>query len=206
MTNFPNARPRRAAPRRPIVPALLLALFLILGSMVAAKLPTRKQVTTSPFLRHGSIGEPVRLRTGTVTVKNVRGTTEVEHTMGNSGEVANTTGVWLVIDLDFVAAGEQQTLLHHRLHDQQGRIFGGPQVFLHQCGPSQPGLILSCPLILEVPEDALPGSELRIFASSPGEPDDEAVINLELDDAAAEAMAANAERIVLSDPVVRGRA
>ena len=182
---------------------LSLTVALLLGSWLTTQLPDRDTVASAPFLRPGKVGQDVELRTGTVKVTNVRSAAEVK-----LGSVATTSGVWLVVTLDFTPKGEQRFLRKLELKDGRDRVFNHASSFSRVCGPAQPGLILGCEFALEVSKDALPDAELHLSTNPPGAelPDDVAVIDLEIDEARAEQLGAETQRITIAVPRTKGKA
>ena len=192
---------RRRFPR--CLTVLSLTVALLLGSWLTTQLPDRDTVAAAPFLRPGKVGQDVELRTGTVKVTNVRSAAEVK-----LDSVATTSGIWLVVTLDFTPKGEQRLLRKLELKDGRDRVFNHASSLSRTCGPAQPGLILGCEFALEVPKDALPDAELHLSTNPPGAelPDDVAVIDLEIDEARAEQLGAETQRITIAVPRTKGKA
>ena len=182
---------------------LSLTAALLLGSWLTTQLPDRDTVAAAPFLRPGKVGQDVEFRTGTVKVTNVLSAAEVK-----LGSVATTSGIWLVVTLDFTPKGEQRLLRKLELKDGRDRVFNHASSLSRTCGPAQPGLILGCEFALEVPKDALPDAELHLSTNPPGAelPDDVAVIDLEIDEARAEQLGAETQRITIAVPHTKGKA
>ena len=197
----PDMVSRRRFPR--CLTVLSLTVALLLGSWLTTQLPDRDTVAAAPFLRPGKVGQDVELRTGTVKVTNVRSAAEVK-----LGSVATTSGIWLVVTLDFIPKGEQRLLRKLELKDGRDRVFNHANSLSRACGPAQPGLILGCEFALEVPKDALPDAELHLSTNPPGSklPDDVAVIDLEIDEARAEQLGAETQRITIAVPRTKGKA
>lgn len=197
----PDMVSRRRFPR--CLTVLSLTVALLLGSWLTTQLPDRDTVAAAPFLRPGKVGQDVELRTGTVKVTNVRSAAEVK-----LDSVATTSGIWLVVTLDFIPKGEQRLLRKLELKDGRDRVFNHANSLSRACGPAQPGLILGCEFALEVPKDALPDAELHLSTNPPGSelPDDVAVIDLEIDDARAEQLGAETQRITIAVPRTKGKA
>lgn len=182
---------------------LSLTAALLLGSWLTTQLPDHDTVASAPFLRPGKVGQDVEFRTGTVKVTNVRSAAEVK-----LDSVATTSGIWLVVTLDFTPKGEQRLLRKLELKDGRDRVFNHASSLSRTCGPAQPGLILGCEFALEVPKDALPDAELHLSTNPPGAelPDDVAVIDLEIDEARAEQLGAETQRITIAVPRTKGKA
>mgnify|MGYP000845841256 FL=1 len=198
----PERVSRRRFPRWFTV--LSLTAALLLGSWLTTQLPDRDTVAAAPFLRPGKVGQDVELRTGTVKITNVRSAAEVK-----LGSVATTSGIWLVVTLDFTPKGEQQLLRKLELKDGRDRAFTHASNLSNPCGPAQPGLILGCEFALEVPKDALPNAKLHLSTNPPGSEDpsnDVAVIDLEVDEARAEQLGAATQRITITAPHTKGKA
>ena len=197
----PDMVSRRRFPR--CLTVLSLTVALLLGSWLTTQLPDRDTVAAAPFLRPGKVGQDVELRTGTVKVTNVRSAAEVK-----LDSVATTSGIWLVVTLDFTPKGEQRLLRKLELKDGRDRVFNHASSLSRTCGPAQPGLILGCEFALEVPKDALPDAELHLSTNPPGAelPDDVAVIDLEIDEARAEQLGAETQRITIAVPRTKGKA
>lgn len=197
----PDMVSRRRFPR--CLTVLSLTVALLLGSWLTTQLPDRDTVAAAPFLRPGKVGQDVELRTGTVKVTNVRSAAEVK-----LDSVATTSGIWLVVTLDFTPKGEQRLLRKLELKDGRDRVFNHANSLSRACGPAQPGLILGCEFALEVPKDALPDAELHLSTNPPGAelPDDVAVIDLEIDEARAEQLGAETQRITIAVPRTKGKA
>ena len=197
----PDMVSRRRFPR--CLTVLSLTVALLLGSWLTTQLPDHDTVAAAPFLRPGKVGQDVELRTGTVKVTNVRSAAEVK-----LDSVATTSGIWLVVTLDFIPKGEQRLLRKLELKDGRDRVFNHANSLSRACGPAQPGLILGCEFALEVPKDALPDAELHLSTNPPGSelPDDVAVIDLEIDEARAEQLGAETQRITIAVPRTKGKA
>ena len=197
----PDMVSRRRFPR--CLTVLSLTVALLLGSWLTTQLPDRDTVAAAPFLRPGKVGQDVELRTGTVKVTNVRSAAEVK-----LDSVATTSGIWLVVTLDFIPKGEQRLLRKLELKDGRDRVFNHANSLSRACGPAQPGLILGCEFALEVPKAALPDAELHLSTNPPGSelPDDVAVIDLEIDEARAEQLGAETQRITIAVPRTKGKA
>lgn len=183
---------------------LSLTAALLLGSWLTTQLPDRDTVAAAPFLRPGKVGQKVELRTGTVTITDVRSAAEVK----SPGSVATTSGVWLVVTLDFTPKGEQRFLRGVELKDGRDRIFNHERSLSSPCGPAQPGLILGCEFALEVSKDALPNAQLHLSTNQPRSegPDDVAAIDLEIDETGAEQLGATTQRITITAPRTKGKA
>ena len=185
------------------VPALTAALLF--GSWAVSHLPTSSSVANAQFIRSGTVGQSVDLRTGSVKVTGVRSAAEIQ----SGNQVAKTPGIWLVVDVDFTPRNEPRDLLSPQLSDSMERSFGGFQaITVPPCSAGQPGMVLSCTFALELPTDALSGATLLLHSedSLSRVPFDVASIDLGIDQSRAEQLAAETGRVVLKEPRVRGKA
>lgn len=198
---FPSRRRRLS--RWLTVPALTAALLF--GSWALSHLPTSSSVANAQFIRSGTVGQSVDLRTGSVKVTGVRSAAEIQ----SGNQVAKTPGIWLVVDVDFTPRNEPRDLLSPQLSDSMERSFGGFQaITVPPCSAGQPGMVLSCTFALELPTDALSGATLLLHSedSLSRVPFDVASIDLGIDQSRAEQLAAETGRVVLKEPRVRGKA
>ena len=198
---FPSRRRRLS--RWLTVPALTAALLF--GSWAVSHLPTSSSVANAQFIRSGTVGQSVDLRTGSVKVTGVRSAAEIQ----SGNQVAKTPGIWLVVDVDFTPRNEPRDLLSPQLSDSMERSFGGFQaITVPPCSAGQPGMVLSCTFALELPTDALSGATLLLHSedSLSRVPFDVASIDLGIDQSRAEQHAAETGRVVLKEPRVRGKA
>ena len=187
--------------RTGILTAVLVVVALWLGSVISTALPSASDILSRPFVHEAHVGEPVTLRTATVTVTDVRAADEV----ASYRSIASTTGVWLVVDLEVVAREEAGRLIPaaFRLRAADGRLFGELPAVTVSCGPLQPGIAVRCTVPFEVPPDAVPGAHLLIPAAADVEAtDDLADVDLGIDDALA---ATPERRITLIEPKIVGR-
>ena len=198
---FPSRRRRLS--RWLTVPALTAALLF--GSWAVSHLPTSSSVANAQFIRSGTVGQSVDLRTGSVKVTGVRSAAEIQ----SGNQVAKTPGIWLVVDVDFTPRNEPRSLLAPQLSDSMERSFGGFQaITVPPCSAGQPGMVLSCTFALELPTDALSGATLLLHSedSLSRVPFDVASIDLGIDQSRAEQLAAETGRVVLKEPQVKGKA
>lgn len=192
-----------------VLVGLLVVLALVVGSAITQLLPAASDVYRRPYEHHGRLGQAVVLRTGTVTVTGLRSAAQVSA----NGNVAQSSGLWLVVDLTWTASTEPSPLALDgvRLATPDGRRFGGLPAIAVTCGAGQPGIATSCRPPLEVTRDALEGATLLVPAmGSVTDADDLAVVDLGLDAAAAAALveaarAPGADPVTIGPPTERGR-
>lgn len=111
-----------------------------------------------PHVRAGKVGDAIDLRTATVTVDEVAGSTRVEQ---YGGELVSP-GVWVVVRYTVVATQENTPLTFAELRDDEGRVWGLTGRNANACTESPPGLPAHCTVYAEVPPDALPTLDLRL--------------------------------------------
>lgn len=189
------------ATRSGVLTTVLVVAALWLGSLISSALPAASDVFSRPYVHAARIGEPVTLRTATVTVTGVRTAKEVS----SYGAIAGTTGVWLVADLEVEARHEPGLLAPaaFRLRAADGRLFGELSAVTVSCGPLQPGITVRCSVPFEITPDAVPGACLLVPAGTDAEAsDDLADVDLGIDEARAAALASPETRIVLAEPTI----
>ncbi|MFC5338391.1 hypothetical protein [Leucobacter denitrificans] len=183
--------------RTGLLTAVLVVAALFIGSFIAERLPASDRVMSErPFIQQARLGDTVAMRTAEVSVTGVQSASEVE----TLGRVAGTSGVWIVFDIVWSPVAEPGLLPNRAvvLRAADGRTFGDTQPVTNSCGPTQPGLPVSCQIPIEVSPDALEGAHLLIPAgASTEESDDVADFNLGIDKALAEELAEPDTRIVL---------
>lgn len=184
--------------RQGLLTSILVVAALFVGAALTSWIPTANDVFERPFRHTASVGDAVDLRTGTVTVTQVRTAKELRL----RGQRAVTTGVWVVLDLSWRARDKptQLSLLHLRIQAADGRTYGGLPAFVPPCGLGQPGIEKRCQVQFELPADALAGTRVLIPASvTLTGSDDVADIDLGIDDASAASLAAPSEPITLDE-------
>lgn len=85
---------------------VVIVAALALGSWVNSLLPDATAIADRPYVRHGTIGQRVSMRTGDVTVTRVR----TAHIVTTALQKGSTTGVWVVVDLTWTAHHEPSPL------------------------------------------------------------------------------------------------
>lgn len=185
--------------RTGLLTAILVVAALFIGSYISQALPVSDRVIGErPFMHEASLGDTVRLRTADVTVTAVQTAFEVESK--STGQVASTSGVWIVFDITWSPVGESALLENQAavVRAADGREFGGSQAVTSNCGPTQPGLPVACQLPIEISADALEGAHLLLPAGGYiNLSDDVADYDLGIDAELASELADADERIVL---------
>lgn len=187
-------------PRQAAVGVLLVAA-LATGRAVEGLMPAETEAS-QPFERAGGVGEPVETRWGTVEVTAVEGSTRIADSLG-TGRI--TTGVYVVVDWTYTAAGEPQIPAYVAIRDGEGRVFttSTERNPFSSGGEAQPGIPRRVASAIEVPAGAVAGAQLVVALPGNHEDhrrDDVAVVDLGLTQDDADAWAASEESIEVADP------
>lgn len=150
--------------RSGLLTAILVVGALFVGSWLTQYLPRPDDFREAPFFVPGAVNEPVKLRNAEFTLTRVRAAKRIEAFR----QVAATEGVFVVVDFTFVPLHEPGLLTgtQGQARARDGRLFGGPQPLPSNCGPTNPGLPVTCQIPFEVPTDALEGLVLAIPAEN----------------------------------------
>lgn len=133
--------------------------LLVAGSFLQDWLPgDDDDPAAEPHVRTGEVGDPVDLRTTTVTVDEVVGTTRIEEL---GGELVSP-GLWVVAHLTVVPTEENASIGFAELRDDDERVWGLVGRNEITCDPSPPGLAAHCSVRFEVPPEAVPTLRLRL--------------------------------------------
>lgn len=185
--------------RTGLLTSVLVVAALFVGSYISSVLPSPdRMMSERPFLHSADIGETVSLRTADVTVTEVSTAKEV----ALLGQIAGTSGVWIVADITWSPVNAPAVLRGNSVvvEAADGRRFGGTQAIINNCGPTQPGLPVTCQLAVEMVADALDGAKLLIPASdSVDQSDDVAVVDLGIDADRAAELSQPADRVALTE-------
>ncbi|WP_193614828.1 hypothetical protein [Nocardioides lijunqiniae] len=139
--------------------ALVCLALLAVGSWLQGWLPGGDDdPAADPHVRRGAVGDAIDLRTSTVTVDRVQGTTRVEQ----YGAELVSPGLWVVVSYTVVPTEENASITFAELEDARGRTWGLVGRNANSCAESPPGLPVHCTALLEVPADALPTLRLRL--------------------------------------------
>lgn len=187
--------------REGILTAMLVVAALFVGSALTERLPQPSAVLEAPFVREGAVGDTITLRTADVTVRGVDGSQIVR----GIADTAQTSGVFLVVEIEWAPRGQASLLAGSapEVVAADGRVFGGSQAVVNNCGPAQPGLPVRCQLPFEVAADAAAGARLLVPAGSTTDAaDDIADIDLGITPERAAELAASTTVIRLKQPTV----
>jgi hypothetical protein len=131
---------------------VLLVTALAVGSFVAARSPeTDTDSRERPFVRTGSVGQPVSARTFDATVLGVRGAA----TLVQRGTKHDTSGVWVIVRIRLVAREKPISVGYAAVRDSAGRTFRASGRIDQPMGDGsrtlQPGIPIEGEVAFEVP-------------------------------------------------------
>lgn len=181
MPRPPTSRPVRLwAIRGALGIAVLAALGL--GRVISDAWPTGDSPEAS-FVRHGQVGDTVRLRYADVSVDRVAATGSLATVAGG----VRTSGIWLVVDLTVVARQRPLAAPRITITDASGRIFSPDNRSGYLFTPAQTGIPWHVRVPVEMPQGDLVGLVLRLTGNTEdNRRDDVASIDLGIDRSAAE--------------------
>ena len=111
--------------------------LLVAGSLFQDRLPDGDtDPGAAPHVRTGEVGDPIDLRTATVTVDEVLGSTRVDEL----GTELVSPGLWVVVRYTVVAAEENTPVTFAEFRDDDGRTWGLDGRNENSCTASPPGL------------------------------------------------------------------
>lgn len=140
------------------VTGIIVLGALSVGLVIDRSLPSTEAILNAPFVTSVGVGETSHMRTGDVTVTDVRTASTVMTQLGTM----RTSGVWLVVDLEITAAKEPWTLTGMELASTSGALYGSPTSVEASCRTAQPGVPQQCTAVFEVAPDDLAGIVLTI--------------------------------------------
>lgn len=156
--------------------AVMAVAALALGAWIEKLLPSPSDVLDRPFERSAAVNEVVELRTAKLVATRVRTAESVEDELG---EVYRTTGVFVVVDLQYKPLEDPQGLRSLRVVTASGTVHG-LSVTGDYCLVAQTGVTMACTIAVELPADELVRASLLVPTA--GDPDstgdDVAVIDL----------------------------
>lgn len=178
-----------------VAKAGFVVLALIVGKELVSGLPDDK-VAERSFEVAGELGEEVVLRTGTVSVDDVRLTSTVF--TPTAGYL--TPGMWVVASVRLVPDTERKTVAYAAVRSADGtRTWEDRSRGQQPCPVAPPGVPVTCDVLIEVPPEQLPGAELLVATEGDHRYDSLAVVDLGID----------AEQVALAEesgePVESGR-
>lgn len=171
-----------------LVTSLLVVGALFVGSALEDRVPDATDLFSDRFEVGVRIGEPASLRTGIVTVTDVRSARELTHNM----DIATTAQVFLVVDLTWEPTGSANPLILSSVtfETADGVRYAGQPGLQTYCGQTNPGLPVDCVVHFELPADRIAGGHLLVPSLETVDGSDVvAVVDLGLDGNVAESLA-----------------
>lgn len=115
-----------------------------------------------PHVVRGEVGDVLDLRTATLRVDEVSGSTRVS----SYGDELVSPGLWVLVRYTVEAVEENTAITFAELADAEGRTWGLVGRNENRCTDSPPGLPAHCAAAFEVPVDALPTLVVRLARQS----------------------------------------
>lgn len=147
------------------LPTRLRVLFFVvvafaLGNVVNIFLPDIESIIIQPFTHVTHLSQPVKMRSGTVTITHPQLTKRVKY----RNATIETNNVFLVATIHLDSSGETGGVNKIELIGGNGKIYGGTQLAgMHpECTGTQPGIPLTCTIAIETTLEAVPGAKLRL--------------------------------------------
>lgn len=139
--------------------AALVVAALTLGRAIGA-VQTYDYTVEQPYRVPGAAGEPVTLRTGDLTVQEVRLARSAE---GAFRSYRSEEGaLFVMVDYTFTPRERSGTVAWAQLEDPRGRVYSPDPRGDLSCAPAPPDLTMTCQVLLEAPEDAFVGAALAL--------------------------------------------
>lgn len=177
--------------------ALVLAALAV-GRVVEDRLPSAGPVGQKPFERHVAVGETAHLRIGDVTVTKVQGS----KAWAGVTEAKLTPGLWVIADIELLPSRRDAGISEARVRSSDGRtwlIGRGDST----CMGGIAGVPMRCKVIVEIPEEPIPGAELVLRWTDLDERwDDQAVLPLTITDTEVSAWAKITEPVEIPNAEV----
>lgn len=171
-----------------VVASCAILVLVVLTQLARPATEFDSNAFAPSFKVTGTIGEPVELRSGTVTLSGLRLARTLQPTSGTDDDKPlETPGVWVLVDYRFVAARKPESLqpklvtIDHRVYRPSSRPGSTTETALL----GEPSFPEEGTLAFEVPRNALSGSSVTFGADSPfGDAlwDTKAVISLDIGD------------------------
>lgn len=162
--------------RRTVALGTAVLVTIAAGTLLTESLPSATDALQAPFVVTAAPGEPATLRTGEVIVTDV----SLATTVVGGLQSRTTTEVFLIVTYDFTPAREESSVtatITDGSGNSLGGMFGGG---LSHCVPTNPGQTTSCAAVVEVAEDAVAGSSIRLRPGSSEFGDSVVVVDLQL--------------------------
>ncbi|HEY2669002.1 MAG TPA: hypothetical protein VGJ07_01355 [Rugosimonospora sp.] len=161
-----------SALRRRIGATIAVIAALAVGSLVIDHVPD-VDTQHEPYLRTGSVGKLVDVRTFDVSVLSVRGAAVIgdSDSAFDSDSTHNTSGVWVLVRIRLVAVDKPMSVSYAAVHDAEGRTYLASERFDQRLVDGeytlQPGVPVAGEVAFEVPVAV--ASQLSIRLAAPAQ-------------------------------------
>lgn len=116
-----------------------------------------------PFTRTAPVGSTVELRAGTIKILSAQTTRRIARP---ASSVVTSSGTFIVVQVEWTSKDTTNLIANAQLIDGLGRTFERSNLGVTRdgvlCPATPPGLTSDCAVVLEVPDDAVTGAEVRI--------------------------------------------
>lgn len=165
--------------RTALITGFAVLAALAAGSALTSTLPSADDVTAAPFVSTSSVGQPVTLRTGTVTVLSVDASTAITNGLDKA---VSQHGTFLVVRLAWTASPKPRPLTKLEIRTPSGRSYHDGSPIISVCPTPQTGIPIRFQTAFEMPASELAGAVLVVPATAPDAPgDQQAHIDLGID-------------------------
>jgi hypothetical protein len=160
-----------SALRRRIGATIAVIAALAIGSLVIDHVPD-VDTQQEPYLRTGSVGKLVDVRTFDVSVLSVRGAAAIgdpDSTFdSDSDSTHDTSGIWVLVQIRLVAVDKPMAVSYAAVHDAEGRTYLASERFDQRLVDGeytlQPGVPVAGEVAFEVPVAVAPQLSIRLAA------------------------------------------
>jgi hypothetical protein len=169
--------------RAAVVTAFAVLAALAAGTALTSMLPSSADVSDAPFVTTGSVGQEVRLRTGTMTVLGIDASTTIKNDLDTA---VSEHGTFLIVKLRWIPSPKPEPLTGLSIRTLSGGSYHDASPITSGCAPAQTGIPIRCQVVFEMPSATLAGAVLVATSQGRGaEGDLQAEIDLGIDAASA---------------------
>jgi hypothetical protein len=149
--------------------AAMILIALAVGNVVTEHVPD-VDTQEEPYIRTGSFGHPIDLRTFDASVLSVRGAAVLNDPEPDiaTSPTHDTSGVWVIVRIRVVAVDKPVEVTYAAVRDAEGRIYLATtrfeQPFVDGERTLQPGVPVTGEVAFEVPVTVVPQLSLRLAA------------------------------------------
>ncbi len=186
-----------------------VAGMLFARSWLSSIVPPADAILKRPFLARTTVGKPAEYLLGRVTVTGFHvAKTVIPWPPKLRPTPAETAGVFVVVDYEFVAAKPVRVLPDWSLVDAAENRYLADRT-VTACEQPQPGFMIACQAVIEATPSALPGARLLLPTHSNSNldtPEEAVVVDLEIDQAQADQLVAEAGQVQAKAPMIKAQA